>query len=84
MFSINVNKNSESTAIKTKINAVYLIIFSITIIKKFENVIAATHHTHSDSKSNQQTSNPILPEKCHLIPNQDQVNSRMIRKIFIY
>lgn len=69
MFSIDVNKNSESTAIK--INAIYLIIVSILLTNNFENVSAT--HTHSDSKSNQQTGDPILPEKCHLIPNQDQV-----------
>lgn len=69
MFSINVNKNSESTAIKKNIHAIYLTIISILLINKFENVSAA--HTHSEY--NQQTGNPILPEKCHLIPNQDQV-----------
>jgi hypothetical protein len=69
MFSINVNKNSESTAIKKNTNAIYLTIISILLINKLENVSA----THTQSEPNQQTGNPILPEKCHLIPNQDQV-----------
>jgi hypothetical protein len=71
MFAINVNKNSESTAIKKNLNAIFVIIVSVSFIKNFGNVGAT--HIHSNSKANQHSDKPILPEKCHIIPNKDQV-----------